>query len=105
VPSRKRSRASNRSCASIWRKPKRWEPRSYATMQQATRSKSFNLRILQSLQPRAALTKVSPQFEARFGRLMLALRDELMLIEGDTVRLVVDYEAHLASVLISSLKA
>ena len=50
-------------------------------------------------------TKLIPQFEQRFGRLMLALRDELVLFEGDSVRLVDDFRTQLPSVLLANLKA
>jgi len=50
-------------------------------------------------------TKVIPQFEDRFGRVMLALRDELVLVEDNTVRLVEDFHVRLPSVLVNSLKA
>ena len=53
----------------------------------------------------SGVTKLIPQFEARFGRVMLALRDELVLVEGDSVRLIEDFHTRLPSVLIESLKA
>jgi hypothetical protein len=50
-------------------------------------------------------TKLIPQFEDRFNRIMHALRDELLVIDGDSVRLVDDYQAKLPTLLVSSLKA
>lgn len=49
-------------------------------------------------------TKLIPQFDTRFSRVMLALRDELVLIEGDTVRLVDDFQSRLPPVLINAFK-
>ncbi|HTU58622.1 MAG TPA: hypothetical protein VMF89_09310, partial [Polyangiales bacterium] len=49
-------------------------------------------------------TKLIPQFEERFTRLMHALRDELLIFEGETVRLVEDYQARLQAVLVTNLK-
>jgi hypothetical protein len=49
-------------------------------------------------------TKLIPQFEERFGRIMHALRDELLVFEGDSVRLVEDYQTRLQALLVSSLK-
>lgn len=50
-------------------------------------------------------TKIIPQFEERFRSVMLALRDELVLVEGTSVRLVEDFQARLPSVLVNNLKA
>lgn len=50
-------------------------------------------------------TKIIPQFEDRFQKVMLALRDELVLVEGTTVRLVEDFQAKLPAVLVNNLKA
>jgi hypothetical protein len=50
-------------------------------------------------------TKLIPQFEERFTRLMHALRDELLVFEGETVRLVEDYQSRLQTVLVTNLKA
>lgn len=52
----------------------------------------------------SGVTKLIPQFEERFGRVMLALRDELVVIEEGAVRLVDDFQARLPKVLIDSLK-
>jgi hypothetical protein len=49
-------------------------------------------------------TRLIPQFEDRFGRVMLALRDELVLIEDNSVRLVEDFHTRLPTVLVNSLK-
>jgi hypothetical protein len=49
-------------------------------------------------------TKLIPQFKERFGRVMLALRDELVVIEGNAVRLVDDFQSRLPTVLANSLK-
>jgi hypothetical protein len=49
-------------------------------------------------------TKLVPQFEDRFNRVMHALRDELLIVDGDSVRLVDDYQARLPTLLVSSLK-
>ena len=50
-------------------------------------------------------TKIIPQFEDRFRSVMLALRDELVLIEGSSVRLVEDFHLRLPAVLVNNLKA
>ena len=50
-------------------------------------------------------TKIIPQFEDRFSRVMLALRDELVLVDDNTVRLVEDFHTRLPAVLVNSLKA
>lgn len=50
-------------------------------------------------------TKIIPQFEDRFQRVMLALRDELVLIEGTSVTLVEDFQTKLPAVLVHNLKA
>lgn len=50
------------------------------------------------------VTKLIPQFEQRFGQLMLNLRDELIVIEGGVVRLADDFQTRLPQVLINSLK-
>lgn len=49
-------------------------------------------------------TKLIPQFEERFTKAMHALRDELLVFEGETVRLVEDYQTRLQTVLVASLK-
>ena len=49
-------------------------------------------------------TKLIPHFEDRFGRVMLALRDELVLIEDNGVRLVDDFHKRLPSVLVENLR-
>lgn len=49
-------------------------------------------------------TKLIPQFEERFTRLMHALRDELLVVEGETVRLVEDYQSRIQTVLVTNLK-
>lgn len=49
-------------------------------------------------------TKLIPHFEDRFTRLMHALRDELLVFEGETVRLVEDYQSRLQTVLATNLK-
>src|SRR6476620_4417871 len=50
------------------------------------------------------VTKLIPQFKDRFGRLMVRLRDELVVVEGSAVRLVEDFKARLPGVLQDSLK-
>lgn len=52
----------------------------------------------------SGVTKLIPQFEARFGRVMRALRDEVLLVDGDSVRLVDDFQARLPSVLIDGFR-
>ncbi len=49
-------------------------------------------------------TKLVPQFKDRFARMMVALRDELVVIEGAAVRLVEDYATRLPKVLADSIK-
>lgn len=49
-------------------------------------------------------TKLIPQFEDRFTSIMHALRDELLIFEGETVRLVDDYQSRLQAILVSSFK-
>lgn len=50
-------------------------------------------------------TKLIPQFKERFTRLMVNVRNELVVIEGGTVRIVEDFKAKLPKVLADSLKA
>lgn len=50
-------------------------------------------------------TKLIPQFEERFSRIMHALRDELLVFEDDSVRLVEDYQSRLQALLVSSFKS
>lgn len=48
-------------------------------------------------------TKLIPQFEERFSGIMHALRDELLVFENDSVRLVQDYQPRLRTLLSSKL--
>ena len=48
-------------------------------------------------------TKLIPQFEERFSGIMHALRDELLVFENDSVRLVEDYQPRLRALLSSKL--
>jgi hypothetical protein len=49
-------------------------------------------------------TKLIPQFKDRFDRVMVALRDELVVVEGTAVRLVEDFQARLPKVLAENFK-
>ncbi|MET0384852.1 MAG: hypothetical protein ABW321_02780 [Polyangiales bacterium] len=49
--------------------------------------------------------KLVPQLEERFSRIMFSLRDELVVIEGTTARLVDDFRAQLPAALSKSIKA
>jgi hypothetical protein len=49
-------------------------------------------------------TKLIPQFEERFKKVMHALRDELLIFEEDKVRLVEDYQTRLQALLLNALK-
>lgn len=51
------------------------------------------------------ITKLIPEFQDRFSRLMFRLRDDLVIIEDNAVRLVDDFKARLPQVLVDSLKA
>lgn len=48
-------------------------------------------------------TKLIPQFEERFSGIMHALRDELLVFDSDSVRLVEDYQLRLRALLTSKL--
>ena len=50
------------------------------------------------------MTKLIPEFKERFSRLMLKVRDELVVVEGSAVRVVEDLKAKLPRVLSESLK-
>jgi hypothetical protein len=50
-------------------------------------------------------TKLIPEFKDRFSRLMLRVRDDLLVLEGTTVSLVEDFKAKLPKVLTESLKS
>ena len=50
-------------------------------------------------------TKLIPQFEERFSGIMHALRDELLVFENDSVRLVEDYQPRLRALLASKLSS
>lgn len=49
--------------------------------------------------------KLVPQLEERFTCIMLSLRDELVVIEGPTARLIENFRAQLPAALSKSLKA
>jgi hypothetical protein len=51
------------------------------------------------------MTKLIPEFKDRFARLMVNVRDELVVIEGNAVRVVEDFKAKLPQVLANSLKS
>jgi hypothetical protein len=51
------------------------------------------------------ITKLIPEFQPRFSRLMFRLRDDLFIVEGGAVRLVEDFKARLPTVLAECLKA
>ena len=50
------------------------------------------------------ITKLIPEFKPRFSRLMFRLRDDLVVVEGNAVRLVEDFKARLPVVLVECLK-
>lgn len=51
------------------------------------------------------VTKLIPEFKERFSQLMLRVRDELLIVEDNAVRLVEDFKARLPSLLAESLKS
>jgi hypothetical protein len=53
----------------------------------------------------SGVTKLIPEFKERFSRLMLRVRDDLVVIDGTTVTLVEDFQARLPKVLTESFKA
>jgi hypothetical protein len=51
------------------------------------------------------IAKLIPEFEARFSQLMFRVRDDLVVVEENTVRLVDDFKARLPQVVAKSFKA
>jgi hypothetical protein len=50
-------------------------------------------------------TALIPQFDERFAKAMTALRDELLVLDGERVALVGDYQERLPQVLADALKS
>lgn len=51
------------------------------------------------------ITKLIPEFKERFAKLMVKVRDELVVVENSTVKVVEDFKAKLPQVLADSLKS